>query len=251
MAEFGNQIESETFQTTEKQILKPETKKFISFKPAMLQALLDDLKTATRRNIDIDDDFEFQHIQINIFGELEAVFTRADETVYKKCKYGKVNSILLVKEEYYAFGRWIADGKTAGHKQKYSFKDLTHEMGYQYMYSENPPEDFHELRSRNPELGWYKRNPMFMPARAAREKIQLMLIEVQRCGDISELEIKFEGIQEFTKDGKVMKYGVEGWAWSTMPRSWKDAWIQLWEEVNGNWNPKKWVWALSFKRVKL
>jgi hypothetical protein len=95
------------------------------------------------------------------------------------------------------------------------------------------------------------RSPIFMPREACRIRLKITDIGVERLQDISEGDAIAEGIKAFTKDEKLFKYGIEGWEWSTMPRSAIEAYQRLWESINGrdSWNLNLWVWKISFVKL--
>lgn len=93
-----------------------------------------------------------------------------------------------------------------------------------------------------------------MPRCFSRIQLKITDVRVERVQDIADEDIKAEGIREFTKDGNVMKYGLEGWVWQTMPRTPRDAFKELWDLINAkrgySWDANPWVWAIEFERVE-
>lgn len=96
---------------------------------------------------------------------------------------------------------------------------------------------------------------------ASRLTLELVSVRVERLRDISEEDVAAEGIQAFTKDGKVFKYwpcdphdGPLKCAWADLPRDPREAFRHLWDRINGkkpgrSWADNPWVWTVSFRKV--
>ena len=90
---------------------------------------------------------------------------------------------------------------------------------------------------------------IFMRKYESRIWLKVMDVRVERLNDISESDAIGEGVVEFTKDGTVMKYGLEGWDWSDMPRTAIEGYKRLWESINGvgSWELNPWVFVYDFE----
>lgn len=93
------------------------------------------------------------------------------------------------------------------------------------------------------------KNKLFMPESCARNFIKITKVSTERINDISESDCIAEGIEAFTKDGSVTKYGLDGWEWPTMPRTEKDAYKRLWISINGkeSWESNPFVFVYEFE----
>lgn len=98
-------------------------------------------------------------------------------------------------------------------------------------------------------LGEKWKSSMFMPKKAARIWLKITHINIQRLNDISEEDCIKEGIQQFTKDGNLHKYGLDGSVWADMPRTAQEAFKMLWEKINEqfSWDKNPWVWVIEFE----
>lgn len=102
-----------------------------------------------------------------------------------------------------------------------------------------------------------KRQSIFMHRWASRVTLEITDIHVERLQDMTDKDALAEGIQQFTKDGVVFKYGLNGWNWSGlngspyMCRTPIIAFEDLWDSINGKkhpWESNPWVWAIEFKK---
>lgn len=112
-----------------------------------------------------------------------------------------------------------------------------------------------------------------MPKEAARIWLKVTDVRVERLQDITEEQAQREGIQEYTKDGKLYKYAVtdDWWIvfhykrrksfagnwWQDMPRTAKEAFSYLWNSTlkksdlaRYGWDANPWVWAIEFEQCE-
>ena len=106
--------------------------------------------------------------------------------------------------------------------------------------------------------GW--RPSLFMPRWASRLQLEVEATRLERLTEIDELDARAEGVEGFIAqvrtaarslpiaiagDQKAAEMGVVGSA--------RDAYAQLWDDINGKrcpWSSDPWVWVVTFKRVK-
>lgn len=102
-----------------------------------------------------------------------------------------------------------------------------------------------------PACGEWK-NKLFMPQWAARYFIEITEIRAERLQDITEEDCIKEGIESFTKDNQLYKFGLDGWDWSKMPRTPREAYAALINKISGKgtWESNPFVWVYDFKLVK-
>lgn len=97
---------------------------------------------------------------------------------------------------------------------------------------------------------------------ASRILDEIVQVRVQRIQDITEAEAIAEGVRQVTKDGKLMKYCVYNAGfkfdmstvpWSEMPRTARECYAHLWDELHGAgaWKRNDWVWALTMKPIQI
>lgn len=220
----------------------------ILFSTPMIQSILDNRKTQTRRvvtkhrsgpcdtarKIDLDWSHGLMYPN-NPFGI--KLLSKVDSTVHRVYPPYEVGDQLWVKESYYAVGYWEEDGITKTGKTKYRFIDRTLSDGHQYIYQadktlERPEKQFSRV------VGWYKRNSIFMPCEASRITLEITDIRVERLQDISEEDAKAEGVEPIKNP--------------VLEEPYKYSFGLLWVEINGqeSWRKNPWVWKTSFKRIE-
>lgn len=99
---------------------------------------------------------------------------------------------------------------------------------------------------------------MLMPRWASRLTLEVVRVRVEKLHEISEADARAEGIREVTKDGAIKKYCVydqgdmSSVPWAEMPRTAVDVYRALWESINGegSWAKNPWVWVVEFKRIE-
>ena len=122
-----------------------------------------------------------------------------------------------------------------------------------------------------PDMPWdsRKRNLLFMPRWASRIQLKITDIRVERLHDISEEDAKSEGIVFAGKSVNEFDMYAHRGAVHTMTelgglgnsnvvdvefigRTAKQAFTKLWHKINGteSWAQNPWVWAVEFERIK-
>jgi hypothetical protein len=210
-----------------------EVFKPILFQGEMVRAILNGSKTQTRRLIkhhhafkDYPDKLSEEEIKERRNAPLSipaGYEERCIEYLVKNCKF-KVGQVLWVRET------WMHHPNNRG------------EFKYQSTASKQYLEEW--PKCWNPSI--------HMPKEAARIFLMVKSVRVERLQSISPADAIAEGIQEFTKDGNVMKYGIDGWDWGTMPRTPEAGYKALWESINGagSWETPQWVWVIEFEHLK-
>lgn len=100
----------------------------------------------------------------------------------------------------------------------------------------------------------------FLPKRlrSTMPRATIKEIRAERCQEISEADAIAEGICKVTKDSKLFKFCVyhdgdlSKWPWQDMPRTARDAYARLRDEINGagTWLKNEWVWVIVFEPVE-
>lgn len=98
-----------------------------------------------------------------------------------------------------------------------------------------------------------------MPRWASRIQREIIARRIERVQDITEDDARAEGIRQFTKDGTLMKYwpcdpadGQWKCAWADLPRTARDAFRVLWDQINGKtapWASNPLVRVITFARA--
>ena len=229
--------------------------KSILFSPIMILALLEKIKSQTRRSQGLklvnSIPSKWKCLGKNGNGDF-LFFDLADQLQHVVKPVFRAGDVLYVKEEHYRFGIWEPDGDTKTGRAKWVFTPMSEDV----FYSDAPPAKYLRSRARvgcavNPH--WYKRNSLFMPEHCARIYINIGDLKVERSSEISESDCINEGIVAVTKDGNLYKYCVNQFdskqSWADMPRTAKDAFRNLWISINGNETWGDWVFAYSFSQI--
>ncbi|GAA4328419.1 hypothetical protein [Flaviaesturariibacter amylovorans] len=234
------------------------------FSTSMVQATKDGRKTKTRRTRGLEevnanpDNVEFVRFQEYPDGSLRAIFQQVigDEYGSVRCPYGKPGDLLYVREEHYAYGKWVYDGvtkKTGKLRKKfvssgegaydpysdyYCFEKFVTGLGKRFELPVEPAGSMLE--------GWYKRNSLFMPKEAARIWLEVTDVRVERLQDISEADAEAEGI-ELVEHNCFRNYNAaDPYQYLEDPTG---SFRSLWQSINGpeSWDANPWVWRISFK----
>jgi len=220
----------------------------ILFSTAMVQAILQGRKTQTRRTKGLEDmsDIKFEYKGIPEGLPATHAFARMFnghwvETLHKFCPYGQPGDVLWVREEHLIYWEelshcWIVQYKDDTIKNFY-YKQLSLDLNYR-------------LKKRK-TIGKWQRG-RFLPKELCRIWLEVVSVRAERLQDISESDAIAEGIQAFTKDNKLYKYGLDGWEWSLMPKTAREAFFMLWAIVNGqdSFEANPWLWVVEFKQIE-
>lgn len=192
----------------------------ILFSTEMVQAILEDRKTMTRRVI---------KPQPKEIGNDKLLFEDRERTkvsFLNECKY-QINDILWVKETYF---------DSTNHKDAILFKDSE-----KFIY-----------KADGTFIGCHKwKSSLFMPKEAARIFLKVTNIRVERLHDISEEDAIAEGVE------KIADYGNTGYKLYTEPDAAYsdidalDSFESLWTAIKGedSWKENPYVWVIEFERV--
>jgi hypothetical protein len=159
------------------------------------------------------------------------------------CPYGQPGDRLWVKEAYYAWGKWIHNGKTKSGRQAWKFVQVG--TSIRYMDGNKPS----KTAKRDGECGWVYRHGRFMPKKHSRQTIEITDVRVQRLQEISEEDAAAEGASpwEFGPE-QALTSGERG---AVLP--YRGGFACLWDEINADratWYSNPWVWAITFKRIE-
>jgi hypothetical protein len=202
----------------------------IIFSAPMVQAILENRKTITRRIIKKQPDTRHGRFDFENGCLKESSMVSGCWDVWRKqyCPYGQVGDHLWVRENF------ILD---------VAFDDLSpamvHETKEILYTADNVPFDY-----------WHGKNrpSIFMPRWASRILLEITGVKVERLNDISEEDAKAEGAQP----------SVYSWPDGTSSASAMDCnglhrngFRNLWESINGNgsWWLNPYVWAIEFRRI--
>lgn len=130
-------------------------------------------------------------------------------------------------------------------KEPYRFAPDVDFIIYKFEYP-NGRYEYPGCDKDNTPVKW--QNKLFMSASDARYFIKITDVRAERLQDISDEDCIKEGIQTFTKDEKVIKYGLDGWKWQDMPKTPKEAYAALIDKINGKhtWDSNPYVWVYDY-----
>lgn len=229
----------------------------ILFSYTMVQALLSNIKSQTRRvikpqpidNREVDGNFyEGNH---KGYVKVDGHPNWRDQFVSEFSPYEKGN-ILYVRETHFRFGKWVKDGVTKKGGQKWKFTPLSNNIHFE----DNPPATFFKSRQANNERGnweemptFYKRNSLFMPKKLARIFLEITNVRVERLQEISKHDSIAEGVESI-----YFKQGLFGKELQrpdrTLAQTEQSCMEHLWVKINGkeSWEANPWVWVIEFKK---
>lgn len=233
----------------------------IIFSNDMVRALLDNLKTMTRRTPGLErvntTPSDWESIGRNAAGLWEFSNRHDDLIVRCKCPYGQVGDYLWVRETFvlesdleYGYdpeelAQWAKD-------RPIKTEDGGYEWGEYHLiphYRATEPEPNivpMDLDTLDDKTRWSP--SLFMPRWASRILLEITELRVERVQDISEKDCKAEGL--------LSHEGFSQWYTSadTLVFGHKTAFQILWDSLNAKrgygWNRNNWVWPISFRRVE-
>ncbi len=191
----------------------------ILFSTPMVQAIMDERKTQTRRIVKPQGKATcFDVAMLKDGGERWPRNLDADERFlsYMKCPYGGIGDVLWVRETWF-------------------------DAGHYFIYKADPTDN-----------GFKWRPSIFMPKEACRIKLRITGVRVERLQGISEEDAKAEGCGraiEWMHDGKIELIEDDHIFYDKA--SHVTAYKSLWESINskGSWDKNPWVWVIEFERL--
>lgn len=194
----------------------------ILFSGPMVQAILDDRKTVTRRIVKpqlASKSVSFGCIAGQGFG-----FIFGQHDVVVKCPYGTTGDRLWVRETFLELRQYHLQDPQSVRGAKITVGNRPICNGIEYRADSSGPES---ERCRR-ELGYNKWKPsIFMPRSASRITLEIVATGVERLHNISNKEAEREGFEDTLQ------------------------FAELWKKLNGkeSWDANPWVWRVEFKRV--
>lgn len=213
------------------QIAKP-----MLFNTDMVQAILDDRKTATRRIAKYITQFDDKGLFFNIFRKGEWTGPIGREQAIEEYAPCKVGDILYVRETWGICNIDYDDRKVyvvykAGDERKNNRSVILPEDKFQRLYDSYS----------GSEPDW--RPSIHMPKEAARIFLRVTNVRVERLQDMWASDVSKEGIyftKPHTADEMIAKF-TELWN-STIPK----------KNLNKyGWEANPWVWVIEFEKVEV
>lgn len=217
----------------------------ILFNTDMVEAILKDKKNVTRRVVKLDlgladmDKNDGSYLKLpDEYGD----FHNAKDL----CKY-QPGDILYVRETWQ-----ITSMNNIDKRIKFLFRAKPNEILNDTYVGKETYDNLIKFSVKN---GWQP--SLFMPKEAARIFLKVTNVDIQRIQNITDDEIKAEGVREFTKDGDIFKYNhKDEFDWQNAPRTPREAFRELWDSTVKKkdlpiygWEANPWVWIIEFKRI--
>lgn len=243
----------------------------ILFSTPMVQAILEERKTMTRRTKGLEkinenpDIWSFQEVFTHV-GKLERekyIFRFTDSQggfMDIPCPFGKPSDLLFVRESWKLVGGDFEDGKARiqyadGAEYSFPTPDDYDYKGYNWLIRQ-----FEKLLAKDiimpesdsdecPMIFTGEKHPfspsIHLPKWCSRIWLEVTDVRVERLHDISEDDAKAEGVEQ-NPDGSWRDYLEPIRLWQDAA---KPSFISLWQSINGedSWNANPWVWVVSFE----
>lgn len=199
------------------------------FKAEMIRAIQRDLKTQTRRVINLDLD----NRGLRYCNEKTGWEDWHGNPV--KCPYGKPGDERWVRENFWCWGKW--QDYLDGEKKRQRFVDMTYEERPVRYVADN--ETF-SMGNYLYGVGYHKRPSIYMPRKYSRISVRVIDIRVERIQDITEQDAISEGAES---------------GWSGLKNPYKSGFAELWDSINEKrgygWYENPWVWVVDFERITI
>lgn len=181
--------------------------KGILFKPDMHKSICDGIKTVTRRVIPLacglDKSYDHKWVCFNErcnWWEYKgrSRFSDLIEPFVLTPRY-QVGETLYVKEAHYRYGHWKEVGVTKTGRIMFEFEPMI-PYGKDIYFPDNLP-SFPLIIHKGIDagVGWYLRSPLFLPAYAARDFVQITDIAAEQLQKITEEDAIDEGTIRYPK----------------------------------------------------
>lgn len=221
---------------TREQLL--EIAKPILFNTEMVQSILDDRKTVTRRVIKFP------------CNKYTGRFPRAEDVSISGNYYGGV--VHFLEDPHYCFDvkKTYRRGDILWVRETWLMADGN------YYYRANETMISSQTRV---SFGYQWHPSIHMPKDAARIFLHVTDVRAERLQDITTEQTSKEGCFAWTKDGKITKYSMaeDQYEWSMMPRNPEKAFRDCWDMLTRKkdldqygWNANPWVWVVDFERIR-
>lgn len=208
----------------------------VAFIAPMVNAILDDIKTNTRRPLS------------KLHAELIDVHNTSpkDPGLLALCPHGKPGDRLWVREAWRVSNRWDdkpprelpVNGLTIFYEAGGSAGNMKDGDGRRWNHDRDYP------GKRLDWVGRY-RPPMFLPRWASRILLEITEIRIERIADISEADATAEGVEVWAR-GALSPDGCR------VLGPW-EKFVYLWNQIHGHgdkaFHLDPWVWVIAFKRL--
>jgi hypothetical protein len=238
----------------------------ILFSPPMVQAIIDERKSMTRR-LAVSRSAEMTALLVNLGAGCD-MQRSTEELIRVHAPYQK-GDCLWVREEHYVYGEWATylKKKTPTGKDKTRFMARPDAAHPSMFFPGSQYDGGITVRSNTyKRLGYYKRLGRFMPASYARIFLEVTDVRVERLQDITPADACDEGVEFWNVDAEAFEGGeliadYKNYTWRD-DESYEDyhfphfanpvdSFRTLFESLHGHgaWTDNSYVWPISFKRI--
>jgi len=230
----------------------------ILFKPDMVDAIIEDRKTLTRRIVNPQPPTGY------------VVHSAPGGMIYRwgynaerladfdvRSPYGQPGDLLYVRETHWQWGRWAKNGKTKTGKQAWTFKGKRNRIVFKDTLSEMYVPSISSNNETREDIGWHKRPSIFMPKWAARLWLKVKSVRVERVQDISEADAKAEGAKRelwFHYGRKEEDHIYLGDSIAKQGIIHKNGFANLWDRINAargySFASNPWVFVVEFEKIE-
>jgi len=210
----------------------------ILFSSEMVNAILEDRKTQTRRVIKSRHESGLFQVAKNPEGKVTSI----DSLDWDESVLDQANDIQ--PKFYKGDVMWVRETFRKAHHYGFDYEF--------FQYKDGSTNTHCEIIDKDQILHDDKWKPsIFMPKEACRIFLEVTNVRVERLQDLSEEDAIAEGVKKHSD------YGSTGYKLYTDPEAaytdidaiW--SFESLWESINGkdSWNQNPWVWVYDFKRI--
>lgn len=219
--------------------------RLILFSAPMVRAILAGRKTQTRR-IMKSQPYTLRTEGFGYPTKQGGFVSLQSEHCLNECHFGKKGDRLWVRESFLIDWVGFDRGPLPRTEPIFDWRDNAYYRADGECCEQIPECCCAEYAGKTP---W--RNSLFMPRWASRITLEITEVRVQRLQDISEEDAKAEGIERVGERFKGYMRLVDGREYD--PALAVTSFSQLWETIHGDgaWQSNPWVWAITFKVVKL
>ena len=220
----------------------------LMFKAPLVRAILDDLKTQTRRILKLRPGFDLEEREDGRLWPWAEHPDRCDD-VWQLAPCGDIGDRIYVRETYWAWGRWETRYSEDKGRDEWHFVDMAAECNQPYLYAADGISQGRVKRNGGVTPTYWRRPAILMPKTAARIWLEVTGVRVERLQSISEADaVRDGGLHRLPATGRyVINQDDQYFGMATHdPR---ELFQEIWESTGGDWAANPWVWVIDFKAI--
>lgn len=221
----------------------------ILFSTPMVQAILNEKKTQTRRVVKPQPIVGLEKVTECLFLDQH---TSGIEPKVFKCPYGKPGDVLWVRETW-AETTNVNDLSPWPGRPHLRTDDIDdrHTPWRAIIYRADGDWSWCDADGRSTDKSHWKPS-IHMPKNAARIWLEITDVRVERLQDISWQDANREGMERDYDPDDSHNVQWKNYMGGNTTRSEIRSFMTLWQSINGeqSWNENPWVWVVEFKRIE-